>query len=52
MAQFGWVTVKQAEVYTKGADRVHLGRASSRLVEEQIKTKVAPHLKSGAGNKA
>jgi integrase len=47
MAQFGWVTVKQAEVYTRGADRVHLGKASSRLVEEQIKTRISPHLVSG-----
>ncbi|WGG58802.1 hypothetical protein [Brucella intermedia] len=44
MAQFGWVTVKQAEIYTKGADRVRLGKASSRLVEEQIVSKVSPHL--------
>lgn len=51
MAQFGWVTVKQAEIYTKGADRVHLGKASSRLVEEQIMAKVSPHLVSGAGNR-
>lgn len=50
MAQFGWVTVKQAEIYTKGADRAHLGKVSSRLVEEQIKLKIAPHLNSGAGN--
>lgn len=51
MAQFGWVTVKQAEVYTKGADRALLGKASSRLGEEQIRTKVSPHLVSGAGSK-
>ncbi|RDJ11219.1 tyrosine-type recombinase/integrase [Rhizobium grahamii] len=50
MAQFGWVTVKQAEIYTKGADRAHLGKVSSRLVEEQIKLKIAPHLNSGTGD--
>ncbi|WP_296097362.1 tyrosine-type recombinase/integrase [uncultured Agrobacterium sp.] len=50
MAQFGWVNVKQAEVYTKGADRALLGKASSRLVEEQIRTKLSPHLVSGEGN--
>lgn len=52
MAQFGWVTVKQAEIYTKGADRAHLGKASSRLVEEQIVSKVSPYLDSGAGIRA
>lgn len=49
MAQFGWVTTQQAELYTKGADRAHLGKITSRIVSEQIETKVAPHLNSGAG---
>lgn len=52
MAQFGWVTTQQAEVYTKGADRAHLGKVTSRIVAEQIETKIAPHLDSGAGSKA
>lgn len=30
MAQYGWSNVKQAELYTKGADRVKLGIKSSR----------------------
>lgn len=36
MAQFGWATTQQAEVYTKGADRVRLGIKSSRKVAGQI----------------
>lgn len=36
MAQFGWASSKQAEVYTKGADRVRLGISSSRRVASQI----------------
>lgn len=36
MAQFGWTNSKQAETYTKGADRIRLGVKSSRLVAEQI----------------
>lgn len=36
MAQFGWASSKQAEVYTKGADRVRLGISSSRKIAGQI----------------
>lgn len=49
MAQFGWVTTQQAELYTKGADRALLGKVASRIVSEQIETRIAPHLESGAG---
>jgi integrase len=43
MSQFGWVNSKQAEVYTKGADRVHLGKASSAIVSEQLANILIPH---------
>ncbi|OLP44449.1 tyrosine-type recombinase/integrase [Rhizobium oryziradicis] len=49
MAQFGWVTTQQAEVYTKGADRERLGIVTSRLVSEQIELITAPHPEKGAG---
>lgn len=37
MAQFGWTTPAQAGTYTKKADRVRLGIASSRKVAERKK---------------
>lgn len=36
MAQFGWSTAQQAEVYTKGADRKRGGVRASRVIAEQI----------------
>lgn len=36
MAQYGWTNLKQAEIYTKNADRARLGIRSSRRVSEQI----------------
>lgn len=42
MAQFGWAKIKQAEHYTKKADRKRLGVTSSRLVAEQIEAALAP----------
>lgn len=36
MAQFGWTTSQQAEVYTKGADRKRGGVRASRVIAEQI----------------
>lgn len=36
MAQFGWASPKQAEVYTKGADRARLGIRSSKRVAERL----------------
>lgn len=50
MAQFGWVTTQQAEIYTKGADRERLGIVTSRLVSEQIEFITAPHPEEGAGS--
>ncbi|GEO83858.1 hypothetical protein GCM10007920_10500 [Ciceribacter naphthalenivorans] len=49
MAQFGWVTTQQAEIYTKGADRERLGIVTSRLVSEQIERITAPHPEKGEG---
>lgn len=49
MAQFGWVTTQQAELYTKGADRALLGKVTSRIVSEQMETRIAPHPNFGAG---
>lgn len=36
MAQFGWTNLKQAEIYTRGADRKALGIRSSRRIVDQI----------------
>ncbi len=41
MAQYGWSNVKQAELYTKGADRVRLGIKNSRRVADQIESEIA-----------
>lgn len=49
MSQFGWANSKQAEVYTRGADRARLGVKSSRIVSEQLENILAPHPKSGEG---
>lgn len=49
MAQFGWATVRQAEVYTKKADRKRLGVTGSRVAAEQMEKELSPHLISGAG---
>lgn len=49
MSQFGWANSKQAEVYTKGADRVRLGKKASRIVSEQLENILPPHLKPSAG---
>lgn len=49
MAQFGWSTSKQAEVYTKGADRKRGGVRASRVIAEQIEA-VKPRTEmNGAG---
>ncbi|NTG73235.1 tyrosine-type recombinase/integrase [Agrobacterium rhizogenes] len=60
MAQFGWANPKQAEVYTRGADRAKLGIRSSKRVAERVKNEVPPnsapeapkHLPETLGNKA
>ncbi|WP_374831053.1 tyrosine-type recombinase/integrase [Paenochrobactrum pullorum] len=49
MAQYGWSSMKQAEIYTKGADRVKLGIKSSRRVAEQIESSATNHSVVGAG---
>lgn len=49
MSQFGWANSKQAEVYTKGADRARLGKKASRIVSEQLGNMLSPHLETGAG---
>lgn len=49
MAQYGWTNTKQAETYTKGADRVRLGIKSSRLVAEQIGDIIPRTSNPGAG---
>uniref|UniRef100_A0A6H1ZB08 Putative site-specific tyrosine recombinase n=1 Tax=viral metagenome TaxID=1070528 RepID=A0A6H1ZB08_9ZZZZ len=43
MSQFGWANSKQAEVYTKKADRARLGVRASRIVSEQLANELAPH---------
>lgn len=49
MAQYGWTNTKQAETYTKGADRVRLGIKSSRLVAEQMGDIIPRTSNPGAG---
>lgn len=49
MSQFGWANSKQAEVYTKGADRARLGKKASRIVSEQLGNILPPHQEPGAG---
>jgi len=43
MAQFGWANPKQAEVYTRGADRAKLGIRSSKRVAERVKNETPPN---------
>jgi integrase len=52
MAQYGWTNTKQAETYTKGADRVRLGIKSSRLVAEQMGDIIPRTSNPGAGKVA
>lgn len=52
MAQFGWTTFRQAEIYTKGAERAKLGVKNSRMLAEQIEAAKTPHLIPGAGNRS
>ena len=49
MAQYGWTNLKQAETYTKKADRASLGIRSSRRVSDQIENEISRTRKSGAG---
>ncbi len=49
MAQYGWATSKQAETYTRGADRIRLGISSSRKVAEQIEAISPAPQNPGAG---
>ena len=52
MAQYGWAKISQAEIYTKGADRVRLGLRNSSVVAEQIGN-IKPRTKNpGAGKVA
>lgn len=50
MAQFGWSNVRQAEVYTKKADRKRLGVSASRMAAEQMEKELSPHPNSSAGD--
>lgn len=43
MSQYGWSNSKQAEVYTRQADRARLGVKSSRIVSEQLANELTPH---------
>lgn len=52
MAQYGWSNVKQAELYTKGADRVRLGIKSSRRVADQIENELSRTSNKSAGKNA
>jgi integrase len=52
MSMFGWSTIQQAEVYTKGADRRRLGMKTSMLMSEQLANALNPHQTTGEGNSA
>lgn len=41
MAHFGWQTVDQAEIYTKGADRARLGAESSARLRDEIENSLS-----------
>ena len=49
MSQFGWANSKQAEVYTRGADRARLGVKASRIVSEQLENELAPRVDPSEG---
>ena len=49
MAQYGWTKIAQAEIYTKGADRVRLGMKASAIVAGQIGNIATPSPISGCG---
>lgn len=48
MAQFGWASPKQAEIYTRGADRERLGKRSSKRVAERISNELPPTGETGS----
>lgn len=43
MAHYGWKNIKEAEIYTRGADRARLGAASSKRIGEHIERALTPH---------
>ena len=49
MAQYGWATIGQAEVYTRGADRARLGMEASEIVAGQIENETPRTQLPGAG---
>ena len=49
MAQFGWKTIAQAELYTREADRARLGVQSSDIVAAEIDGNIPRTLNPGAG---
>ncbi|MDW5314537.1 tyrosine-type recombinase/integrase [Rhizobium sp. PL01] len=51
MGQYGWSNMKQTEPYTRGADRVKLGKSNSKIVAEQIEHIINPHPTTGEGSK-
>lgn len=51
MAQYGWTKVEQAQVYTRGADRVRLGKQASEIVAAQIENTI-PHPTTKAKGRA
>lgn len=48
IARYGWANAKQAEHYTKTADRKRLGISSSSIISGQIENKISPHLEKDA----
>lgn len=52
MAQFGWTTSQQADVYTKGADRVRLGISASRRIARRLEAQDADKKALGGDGKS
>lgn len=50
MAQYGWTKVEQAQVYTRGADRVRLGKQASEIVAAQIESSIPAKSADGSGS--
>jgi len=52
MSHFGWADLKEAELYTRGADRKRLSISSSARIAEQIQTNITRTQVSGEGKVA
>lgn len=49
MAQYGWVTTQQAELYTRGADRKAMGITASRRISDKLAKSKSRTTRMGSG---